>query len=103
MLLKGFSVTDKTMIETGTVPAMCEKAKVLIVGYLDALEEYDRIHLMFLSAYRRNNPEAIEGYRSLLQETNVKLQAARKRFQNHQASHNCSEVIHLENNLRCDA
>jgi hypothetical protein len=82
---------------------MCEEAKALIIGYLDGLEEYDRFHLMFLSAYRRNNPEAMEGYRSLLQETKFKLQAARKRFQNHQKAHDCSEVIRFEDDLRRDA
>jgi hypothetical protein len=84
------------MIKVRNGPAMCEEAKALIIGYLDRLEDYDRIHLMFISACRRNNPEAIEGYRSLLQEAKCTLQSARKRYQDHQNSHNCSETIHFE-------
>jgi hypothetical protein len=76
---------------------MCEEAKRLFVGYLDALEEYDRHHLMFLAAYRRSDPEGMKAYRELLHETKCKVQAARGNFQSHQKVHNCSELIHLEN------
>jgi hypothetical protein len=75
---------------------MCEEAKRWIVGYMDALEEYDRLHLMFLAAYRRSDTEAMEGYRGVLQESKLKVQSARARFQDHQQAHNCSEVVHLE-------
>jgi len=78
---------------------MCEEARALIIGYLDALEEYDRVHLMVLSARRPNNPEAMEGYRSLLEEAKFKLQAARQQFQDHQKAHNCSEAIRFENHV----
>jgi hypothetical protein len=46
---------------------MCEETKGLIIECLDAQEQYDRIHLMLLAAYRRNDTEALEDYRSLLQ------------------------------------
>ena len=78
---------------------MCEEAKGLIIAYLDVLEEYDRVHLMFLAAYRRNDPEALGVYRRLLQETKLKLHAAGTRFRDHQQVHNCSEVIRLEDDL----
>jgi hypothetical protein len=48
---------------------------------------------MFLAAYRRDDSEALEGYRILLQEARVNLQAGRERIQLHQKSHNCSEAI----------
>jgi hypothetical protein len=72
---------------------MCEEAKVLIIECLDAQEQYDRVHLIFLAAYRRNDTEALEGYRNLLQEAKFNLQAGRERLQRHQKSHNCSEAI----------
>lgn len=72
---------------------MCEKAKALIVDYLDGLEEYDRLHVIFLAAYRRNDGEAMEGYRSLLHEAKFRLQAARGRFLDHQVSHRCCQAI----------
>jgi len=68
-----------------------------LVGYLDALEEYDRFHLIFLAAHRRNDLKAVEAYRGLLHEAEFRLQSARESFQDHQEIHNCSEVIHLEN------
>jgi hypothetical protein len=76
---------------------MCEVAKHLLVGYLDALEEYDRLHLIFLAAYRRNDSEAMEAYRGLLREAKLRIQAARNAFQDHQKVHHCSDVIHLKN------
>jgi hypothetical protein len=72
---------------------MCEEAKHLIIEYLDALEQYDRVHLMFLAAYRRDDAEALEGYRNLLQEAKFDLHAERWRFQRHQKAHNCPEAI----------
>jgi hypothetical protein len=72
---------------------MCETAKGLIIEYLDALEEYDRLHLMFLAAYRRNDEESLEGHRSLLMAAKLKLQAARTLFKEHQKNHTCSEAI----------
>ena len=84
------------MIEVENTPGICEEARALIIGYLDGLEEYDRVHLMFLSAYRRGNPEAMEAYRCLLQEAKSKLKAARKRFQDHQKGHDCLAVIRFE-------
>jgi hypothetical protein len=53
----------------GVSSSMCEEAKVLIIECLDAQEQYDRVHLMFLAAYRRDDTEALEGYRNLLQES----------------------------------
>ncbi len=75
---------------------MCEEAKALIIGYLDALEEYDRLHIMFLAARRTNDPEAVEGYRDLLQAAKLKLQTARGRLKDHQEIHNCCISIRLE-------
>jgi len=100
---KGFYRTGKIIIEARNGPAMCEEAKALIIGYLDALEEFDRIHLMFLSAYRRNHPEAMAGYGGLLREAECKMQSARKRFQDHQNAHKCSEIIRFDNNLKRNA
>jgi len=82
---------------------MCAEAKALIVGYLDALEEYDRIHVMYISAFRRSTPEAVEGYGSLLEEAKVKVHFARKQFQDHQNTHNCSEVIRFDRDSKCNA
>ena len=78
---------------------MCQEAKGLIIGYMDALEQYDRCHLMFLAAYRRNDSEAMAAYSGLLHEAKVEVQAARGRFQDHQEVHKCSEVIHLEDSF----
>jgi hypothetical protein len=75
---------------------MCEEGKTLITGYLDASEEYDRSHLMLLAAFRRDDPESIEGYRGLVQEARLKLQDARQRFQGHQKFHKCCGTIHFE-------
>jgi len=72
---------------------MCETAKALIIEYLDALEEYDRLHLVLLAAYRRNDEESLEGQRSLLVAAKFELQAARTRFKEHQKTHKCSEAI----------
>jgi hypothetical protein len=82
---------------------MCEEGKALITGYLDALEECDRRHLMFLGAFRRDDPEGIEGYRGLVREAKSKLQAARGRFQDHQTVHNCCEIIQFEDDLSSGA
>ena len=79
---------------------MCEEGKAVLTGYLDALEEYDRRHLMFLAVYRRNDREGIEGYRALVRQAKQQLQAARSRFQDHQKSHNCCDVIHFEEDSR---
>ena len=78
------------------VERMREEARALLVEYVDALERYDRLHLMSLAACRKNDMEAMECYRGLLRETKLKFQAARGRFQRHQEVHNCLEVIHLE-------
>jgi hypothetical protein len=78
---------------------MCEAAKTLITGYLDALEEYDRLQLIFLAAYRRNDEETVEAHRSLLLEAKFKLQAARKRFKDHQVFHNCAQAINFGNDF----
>ena len=75
---------------------MCEEATSLIVRYLDALEECDRVHLMFLAAYRRHDAEATDAYRALLGEVKSKLHSASERFRDHRQRHNCSEVIRLE-------
>lgn len=79
--------------------AMCETARVLIIEYLDALEEYDRLRLVFLAAYRRNDKESLEGRRALLVAAKFKLQAARTRFKEHQKSHHCSEAIRFGDDL----
>jgi hypothetical protein len=76
---------------------MCEEAKRLFVGYLDTLEEYDRLHLRLLAAQRSNDPEAMEAYGGLLHEAKLKLEAVRVSFQDHQKLHNCAQAVHLEN------
>jgi len=75
---------------------MCEEARHALIGYLDALEEYDRLHVMLLAAYRAKDAEVIDGYRLLVREAKVKLGAAREQFQTHQRTHRCCEVIRLE-------
>jgi hypothetical protein len=75
---------------------MCEEARSLIIGYLDSLEEYDRVHLMLLAAFRREDSEAIQSYRGLLQEVKSKVDIARERFLNHQTAHSCSQAIHFD-------
>jgi len=75
---------------------VCEDAKYALLKYLDALEEYDRVHLMLLAACRANDAEAAEGYRVLVREAKLKLRAARERFQEHQKAHNCCDAIRLE-------
>jgi hypothetical protein len=100
---KGFSGIGKIIIEIGNGPAMCAEAKSLIIGYLDALEEYDRIHVMYISACRRNDSEAVEGYGSLLEDAKFKMHSARKQFQEHQNTHNCSEVIRFDIDLKRNA
>jgi hypothetical protein len=79
---------------------MCEEAKERIIECLDAQEQYDRVHLMFLAAYRRNDTEALEGYRNLLREAELSLQAGRERLQRHQKSHNCSAAIRFGEDFR---
>lgn len=76
--------------------AVCEEAKFLLMGYLDAAEEYDRLHLVFLAACRRNDLPAVETFRGRLREAKNGLQAARGRFQQHQKLHKCCEAIHFE-------
>jgi hypothetical protein len=51
---------------------------------------------MLLAAYRTEDSESIGAYRGLMGEAKLKLKSARARFQEHQKVHNCSEVIHLE-------
>jgi hypothetical protein len=87
------------MFRVGQASAMCEEARALILGYLDSLEEYDRLQLIFLAAYRRNDNETLEGHRSLLHEAKVTLRAARERFKEHQKSHNCSHAINFGEDL----
>jgi len=78
---------------------MCEEATNALVSYLDALEEYDRIHLMFLAAWRSSDLRAIGSHRALLDEVKSKAQTARERFQRHQTVHNCCEIIKLTGSL----
>jgi hypothetical protein len=75
---------------------MCYQGKTLISGYLDALEEYDRRHLMLVAAFRTGDPDGIEGFRSLAREAELTFRAARGRFQDHQKAHNCCKAIHFE-------
>jgi len=75
---------------------MCNQGKTLLSGYLDALEEYDRRHLMLVAAFRTGDPDGIEGFRSLVREANQTYQAARGQFQDHQKAHNCCKAIHFE-------
>jgi hypothetical protein len=75
---------------------MCEEAKTLIIGYLNASEECDRLHLVFLAASRRTDPQATEGYCGLFREAKVKLEAARRRFQEHPKTHECCESISFQ-------
>jgi hypothetical protein len=77
---------------------MCEEARALIIEYLNASEECDRLHLMFLAAFRRTDPQATEGYCGLLREAKVKLAADRRRFQEHQKVHECCESISFQDN-----
>jgi hypothetical protein len=75
---------------------MCDEAKALLLSYLDTLEEYDRVHLMLLAHYRRDEIEAADGYRHMLYEVQFKLNAARDQFQRHQQSHGCCEAMRFE-------
>ena len=75
---------------------MCDQGKTLFTRYLDALEEYDRRHLMLVAAFRTGDPDGIEGFRSLVREAKQTFQAARGRFQDHQYVHDCCEAIHIE-------
>jgi hypothetical protein len=75
---------------------MCDDAKDLLLKYLDALEECDRVHSRFISAYRTSDTEAAESYWGLWNETRVKLRAARDDFQAHQKSHGCAEAIKFD-------
>ena len=75
---------------------LCEEAKGHLINYLDALEEYDRIHLMLIGGVRMNDVEAVDGYRRLLHERKFKLNHARELFQKHQSSHGCSEALNFE-------
>jgi hypothetical protein len=83
---------------SGEAPALCAEAKNLIVGYLDTVEECDRLHLMLLAARRGNDAAAAEGYRALLQEDKLKLQAARGRLRDHQKAH-CPGALRFEGDL----
>jgi len=74
---------------------MCEEAKGLVTEYMDALEKYERIRIMFLEACR-TNPESTEAYRGMLQSACSLVESSRAKFQEHQRVHDCSEVIHLE-------
>ena len=72
---------------------MCQETESLLVEYMDAVEEYDRRHLMFLSAARKKNREAMTADRRLLHEAEFKMEAARCRFQTHQRAHDCYQVM----------
>jgi hypothetical protein len=82
---------------------MCEEGKALISGYLDALEEYDRRHLMLLAVFREGDQEGVDGFRGLVREAKSKVRIARGRFQEHQKRHNCCEIIHFEEDASGDA
>jgi hypothetical protein len=77
-------------------PAMCDDAKELLRKYLDALEECDRVHLRFLSAYRNGDKVAAESYWDLWNEVRLKMRTARDSFQSHQRSHGCSEALRFD-------
>ena len=77
---------------------MCEEAKILIVEYLDAVEYYDRICRISRAA-GRNDPEALESYRRLVQEAKWNLNYSRERLQRHQESHSCSESMRFSDEL----
>jgi hypothetical protein len=76
---------------------MCEKAKALLLGYLDALEEFDRVRRMVLASSRHNDREAADGYRLVLSDGRTKLSVARCHYQQHQVSHACSDAMNFEN------
>ncbi len=75
---------------------MCDDGKLLLLRYLDALEECGRVHSRFISAYRAGDTEATESYWGLWNETRLKLRAARDDFQAHQRSHGCSEAVRFD-------
>ena len=75
---------------------MCEEAKRLMTGYMDTLEEYDRLHLMFLGASRAKDEAAMDAYRDLLRATSLRTSTARAKFQDHQKTHGCAEAIRMD-------
>ncbi|SPE41583.1 hypothetical protein SBA3_4430004 [Candidatus Sulfopaludibacter sp. SbA3] len=75
---------------------MCESARSLLLAYLDALEEYDRIHLVLIGAVKAEDLEGVTAFRSLLDEIKGKLAAARKRFTAHQHTHGCAGAIRFD-------
>ena len=78
------------------ITLMCEEAKALLLRYLDALEECDRVHRMVLASTRRHDCQAADGYRLILSDGWLKLGAARSRYRRHQVSHACSEAVNFE-------
>ena len=75
---------------------MCEDSKRLLLRYLDALDEYDRAHSRFLSAYRTSHIDEAEPYWNLWNEIRLKLRAAREDFRSHQRSHGCADAVQFD-------
>ena len=74
---------------------MCEEAKDLLLGYLDALEECDRVHRMVVASTRRDDRQAADGYRLILSDGQMKLSVARGNYRRHQVFHACSEAVNF--------
>ncbi len=87
------------MIQWEYVGTMCEEARSLMAGYLDALEDYDRLHLIFLAAYRRGDAQAVDNCRQLLQDGKQQLESVRAQFREHGKSHGCTEAIRFDEDL----
>lgn len=77
------------------ITLMCEEAKDLLLGYLDALEECDRIHRMVSASARRDDRQAADGYLAVLSDGRVKLSVARGNYRRHQVFHACSEALNF--------
>ncbi len=82
---------------TGTYSvAMCDEAQVLLLHFLDALAEFDRLHLLFLDNYKGNDEEAAADYRRLLDEGQLRVNDTRAEFQRHQAAHGCCDAVRFD-------
>lgn len=78
---------------------MCDLARYLITEYLDAVEEYDRIHLMVVAALRKEDRELVKGHQSLLESARQKVISAREHFRSHRQTHLCTEAFHFRDDL----
>lgn len=81
------------------VLGMCDHARYLITEYLDAVEEYDRIHLMLVAAARNNDNELALGHRGLLESARQKIVSAKEEFRTHRKTHLCTDAFPFQDDL----